>query len=193
MIHSVLIFNNDGLPRLLKFYTPVDIPTQQLLLKQIHKLVIGRPSNQCSFLTPPPLLEDEKYSDLKIIYRHYATLFFVFVVDEQESELGILDLIQVFVEVLDKCFENVCELDLVFGWQVLETCLEEIIQGGMVTDTTIVKIVNAVDEANKQVKASSSSGMINLGGNNNQGQNRGVFSTTSLWNAMDSRLSGWGR
>lgn len=27
---------------------------------------------------------------------------------------GILDLIQVFVEGLDKCFENVCELDLIF-------------------------------------------------------------------------------
>lgn len=48
-----------------------------------------------------------------MIYRHYATLYFVFVVDEAESELGILDLIQVFVESLDKCFENVCELDLV--------------------------------------------------------------------------------
>ena len=34
--------------------------------------------------------------------------------DSSESELGILDLIQVFVETLDKCFENVCELDLIF-------------------------------------------------------------------------------
>lgn len=51
--------------------------------------------------------------DVRVIYRHYATLYFVFVVDEAESELGILDLIQVFVESLDKCFENVCELDLV--------------------------------------------------------------------------------
>ncbi|XP_015768746.1 PREDICTED: AP-3 complex subunit sigma-2-like [Acropora digitifera] len=53
-------------------------------------------------------------SDFKIIYRHYATLYFVFCVDSSESELGILDLIQVFVETLDKCFENVCELDLIF-------------------------------------------------------------------------------
>lgn len=49
-----------------------------------------------------------------MIYRHYATLYFIFAVDEAESELGILDLIQVFVEALDKCFENVCELDLIF-------------------------------------------------------------------------------
>jgi AP-3 complex subunit sigma len=33
--------------------------------------------------------------DAKLIYRHYATLYFVFCVDSSESELGILDLIQV--------------------------------------------------------------------------------------------------
>lgn len=37
--------------------------------------------------------------DTKLIYRHFATLYFVFAVDQAESELGILDLIQVFVEV----------------------------------------------------------------------------------------------
>ena len=46
--------------------------------------------------------------------RHYATLYFIFCVDDSESELGILDLIQVFVESPDRWFENVCELDLVF-------------------------------------------------------------------------------
>jgi len=48
-------------------------------------------------------------------YRVYATLTFVFVIDDAESELAVLDLIQVLVEVLDKCFENVCELDLIFN------------------------------------------------------------------------------
>ena len=33
--------------------------------------------------------------DFRLIYRHYATLYFVFCVDYSESELGILDLIQV--------------------------------------------------------------------------------------------------
>jgi len=49
------------------------------------------------------------------VYRLYATLMFVFVIDEAESELAVLDLIQVFVEVLDRSFENVCELDLIFN------------------------------------------------------------------------------
>lgn len=54
--------------------------------------------------------------ELRVIYRHYATLYFVLVVDQSESELGILDLIQVIVEALDRCFENVCELDLIFHY-----------------------------------------------------------------------------
>ncbi|KAL8563898.1 hypothetical protein ACOMHN_049554 [Nucella lapillus] len=65
-------------------------------------------------MTKKPLERLIGGSDYKLIYRHYATLYFVFCVDSSESELGILDLIQVFVETLDKCFENVCELDLIF-------------------------------------------------------------------------------
>jgi hypothetical protein len=34
-------------------------------------------------------------SNVRLIYRHYATLYFIFAVDQSESELGILDLIQV--------------------------------------------------------------------------------------------------
>lgn len=49
--------------------------------------------------------------------------------DDQESELAILDLIQTFVESLDRCFTEVNELDLIFNWQTLESVLEEIVQG----------------------------------------------------------------
>lgn len=126
----------------------MDLPTQKLLLEQVHGLISSRTADQCCFITPPPLLSD--LDEIKVIYRHYATLYFVFIVDDQESELGTLDLIHVFVECLDRCFETVCELDLVFGWQVLQAVLEEIIQGGMVIDTNISRIVSAVDESNRQ-------------------------------------------
>ncbi|KAK9463136.1 clathrin adaptor complex small chain-domain-containing protein [Lipomyces oligophaga] len=148
MINAVMIFNNFGVPRLAKFYTPLDLQTQQVLISQLFQLLSTRPSTQCNFLTPPPMLSSE-LDDIRVIYRHYATLYFVFVVDEQESELGILDLIQVFVESLDRCFDNVCELDLVFGWEVLHVVLNEIIQGGMVVETNINEISAAVDEIGK--------------------------------------------
>jgi AP-3 complex subunit sigma len=69
--------------------------------------------------------------DTKIIYRQYATLYFVFWVDSSESELGILDLIHVFVEALDNCFESVCELDIIFNMDKVHYILQEIVMGGM--------------------------------------------------------------
>uniref|UniRef100_A0A3Q2EG40 Adaptor related protein complex 3 subunit sigma 1 n=2 Tax=Cyprinodon variegatus TaxID=28743 RepID=A0A3Q2EG40_CYPVA len=92
-------------------------------------------------------------SDYKLIYRHYATLYFVFCVDSSESELGILDLIQVFVETLDKCFENVCELDLIFHVDKVHHILAEMVMGGMVLETNMNEIIMQVDAQNKMEKS----------------------------------------
>lgn len=173
MIHSVLIVNNSGLPRLTKFYTQIDLQTQSLLLKQVHSILSSRSANQCSFLTPPPLLSTED-DDVRVIYRHYATLYFVFIVDEQESELGILDLIQVCVESLDAVFGgNVCELDLIFGFDSLQTVINEMIQGGLVVETNINKIVAAVDEANRGITGASGSGGSSVSSSFTPGGNSG--------------------
>ena len=42
-------------------------------------------------------VEDDKLfgGDTQLIYRHFATLYFIVICDKAESELGILDLIQV--------------------------------------------------------------------------------------------------
>ncbi|KAK0525166.1 Sigma-adaptin 3A [Tilletia horrida] len=100
---------------------------------------------------------------LRVIYRHYATLYFVFVVDASESELGILDLIQVFVESLDQMFENVCELDLIFHFDEVHALLAEVVQGGLVLETNIREIVaqaKAKDTARKASAAASSTSSI---------------------------------
>ena len=169
MIHSVLIFNNDGVPRLLRCYTGLAVHQQQALLKQVHTLVRQRQDqNSSSFLSVPPLLQ-QTYAhgarDIRIVYRHYATLYFVFVVDQNESELGILDLIQVFVQVLNRCFKDVCELDLVFHWQVLQIALEETVQAGTVIDTNIENIMAAIDAMNRE----DSLGISSNGGSSGSG------------------------
>lgn len=69
-------------------------------MQKIFSLVISRPATLCNFLDAPELEAflgpkggaDDKW---RVVYRNYATLYFVFVVDGAESELGILDLIQV--------------------------------------------------------------------------------------------------
>lgn len=61
-----------------------------------------------------------------------------------ESPLALIDLIQVFVEALDRMFENVCELDLIFGYETMHAVLGEMIVGGVVVETNIEKIVAGV-------------------------------------------------
>lgn len=95
------------------------------------------------------------------MYRHYATLYFVFCVDSSESELGILDLIQVFVETLDKCFENVCELDLIFHADSVHHILNELVMGGMVLQTNMNEILARIEEQNKIQKTEA--GVLSAG------------------------------
>ncbi|CDU24595.1 probable APS3-AP-3 complex subunit, sigma3 subunit [Sporisorium scitamineum] len=181
-IRAALIVNNHGKPRLTKFYTQLPASRQQALIKEIFRLVSKRPDGVCNFLDateltallPPPAdavrftsplsrKQNEKdpsissfneQDQLRVIYRHYATLYFVFVVDSSESELGILDLIQVFVESLDRCFENVCELDLIFHFDEVHAILNEVIQGGLVVETNINEIVAAAQSTSRARKAS---------------------------------------
>jgi len=44
----------------------------------------------------------------------------------------LIVIFQVLVEVLDRCFENVCELDLIFHMDKVHFILNEMIMGGMV-------------------------------------------------------------
>ena len=49
-----------------------------------------------------------------MIYRRYASLYFIIGIDidEEINELSLLEFIHNMVETLDKYFENVCELDV---------------------------------------------------------------------------------
>ncbi|CAD7679316.1 unnamed protein product [Nyctereutes procyonoides] len=67
-----------------------------------------------------------------------------------KGELDILDLLQVPVETLDKCFENVSELGLIFhvdkySWRNGD--------GGMVMETNMNEIVTQTDAQNKLEKS----------------------------------------
>lgn len=156
MIKSIIIVNNQGEPRIVKFYDgDISDEDRQKIIKDCFSAVSRRPDNVCNFLegSELPYWKSKAGGDAaKLVYRHYATLYFIFVVDSTESELGILDLIQVFVETLDKCFENVCELDLIFHSDKVHYILDEIVMGGMVLETNITKIIEAITEMNKLEK-----------------------------------------
>ena len=115
------------------------------MIRDAFQLVSKRSDSICNFL------EGTSYwgQGVKLVYRHYATLYFIVAVDSSESELGILDLIQVFVEALDKCFSNVCELDLIFHTDRIHFILDEIVMAGMVLETSLKEILKAVNGSNK--------------------------------------------
>ena len=149
MIKSIIIVNNQGKVRLSKFYTHLSVEAQQQIIREVYTVISRRSERACNFVDVSPALGaayEAWGDDTKLVYRHYATLFFVFVVDGSESELGILDLIQVFVETLDRCFENVCELDLVFHMDKIHYILDEIIQGGLVLETQLQAVMTALSE-----------------------------------------------
>ena len=53
---------------------------------------------------------------LQVVYKRYASLYFVMGIDSSDNELITLELVHHFVEVLDRYFGNVCELDLIFNF-----------------------------------------------------------------------------
>ena len=158
MIKSILIINNHGKPRLTKFYERFPEEQQQQIIRDCFYLLSKRPDHVCNFLEGGSVWG----KDTKLIYRHYATLYFIFCVDDSESELGILDLIQVFVEALDKSFENVCELDLIFHSDRVHYVLDEIVMGGLVLETSLPDIVATLDAHKNIVREEQ--GSMSVGG-----------------------------
>jgi len=123
---------------------------QQDWMKHAFSMVSKRADHLCSFV------EDEDFygQDTRVIYRHFATLYFIVICDHSESELGILDLIQVMVETLDRNFESVCELDLIFHSPKVNSILDEIVMGGMVLETNCHEVLKIVSEMTKLEKES---------------------------------------
>ncbi|KAF4660203.1 AP-3 complex subunit sigma-2 [Perkinsus olseni] len=155
MILAVLVFNNTGKTRLARFYTGLPLPRRQPLIDRVYRLLKARPDDRCCCVVPEDLseLSDGRKSSgdrkLRVLYRHFATLYFAFIVDETESDLAILDLIQVFVQALDFAFDTVCELDLVYHFDKANYVLDEVVMGGMVLESNIDTIQMALREASK--------------------------------------------
>ena len=53
---------------------------------------------------------------MQVVYKRYASLYFVMGIDMGDNELITLEIIHHYVEVLDRYFGNVCELDLIFNF-----------------------------------------------------------------------------
>ena len=101
-------------------------------------MIIGRSSRLTQFL---------EWRDYKIVFKRYnlqtltllnryASLYFAAGVEKEDNELIVLDVIHQFVEILDRYFGNVCELDLIFNFHQAYFILEELIIGGHIMESS---------------------------------------------------------
>jgi AP-1 complex subunit sigma 1/2 len=94
------------------------------IVKDVTQLVLARRVRMCNFLeykgAPSPLCARGAAlrcrADTKVVYRRYASLFFVCGISTTDNELVTLEIIHRYVEVLDRYFTNVCPPADPRGW-----------------------------------------------------------------------------
>ena len=146
MIRLILLVNKQGKIRLMKFYDSFNISQRQKTVKEISVMVIGR-SIRCSNVI--------EWGQYKIIYKRYASLYFICLTDKEDNELITLELIQHYVECLDKYFGNVCELDIIFNYQKAYYIIEEILSAGIIQESdkkAIYQLLTSQDEKLEEEK-----------------------------------------
>ncbi|XP_014670541.1 PREDICTED: AP-4 complex subunit sigma-1-like [Priapulus caudatus] len=121
MLKFLLIVNKQGHLRLSKFWCHDKTVNKTVLASDVIRNCLCRDEKQCSFLD---------YKDFKIIYRRYATLYFLIGADKDENELAVYEFIHNFVEVLNKYFKKVCELDVMYGLERVHLILDEMVSDG---------------------------------------------------------------
>jgi hypothetical protein len=67
-------------------------------------------------------------------------------IDSNENELATLEFIHLFVEILDRYFGSVCELDVVYNFYKIYGIIDDLIIGGEMIETSKSLIVKKQKE-----------------------------------------------
>ena len=109
-------------------------------MREINATVLARAQKMCNFL---------EWQDKKIVYKRYASLYFIACIDKSDNELITLEKIHLFVEVLDRYFGNVCELDIIFNFHKAYYIVDELFIGGHLQETSkaeVLRVCGAMDD-----------------------------------------------
>ncbi|KAL0083556.1 AP complex, mu/sigma subunit [Phycomyces blakesleeanus] len=143
-IKWLLLVSRQGKVRLTKWFVTIPPKEKAKIVKDATQLVLARRVKMCNFL---------EYKDQKIVYRRYASLFFVVGISQDDNELITLEIIHRYVEILDRYFGNVCELDLIFNFQKAYFILDELIIAGELQETSkksVLRVITQQDQFEEQ-------------------------------------------
>ena len=137
MIHCLMLINRQGKIRLVKWFDVSEISDKYKYMRDVAVTIIGRSSRLCNFM---------EWGEYKIIYKRYASLYFITLCDKDENELIILEMLHHFVECLDRYFGSVCELDIIFNYHKAYYIIEEIIAAGYIQESNKKTILEALKQ-----------------------------------------------
>lgn len=105
------------------------------IVKDVSQLVLARRTRMCNFL---------EYKDTKIVYRRYASLFFIAGASSDDNELITLEIIHRYVEQMDKYYGNVCELDIIFSFTKAYWILDELLLAGELQESSKKTVLRCI-------------------------------------------------
>ena len=158
MINFLLLVSRQGKTRLTKWYESYAAKEKARIVREITATVLARAPKMCNFV---------EWRNKKIIYKRYASLFFIVCVDSEDNELITLEMIHLYVEVLDRYFGNVCELDIIFNFHKAYYILDEIFVGGELCESSKKEVLSVcaqmdelMEEREEDKAAGGSSGRV---------------------------------
>ncbi|KAG5544634.1 hypothetical protein RHGRI_017165 [Rhododendron griersonianum] len=154
-IHFVLLISRQGKVRLTKWYSPYSQKERTKVIRELSGLILTRGPKLCNFV---------EWRGFKVVYKRYASLYFCMCINQDDNELEVLEIIHHFVEILDRYFGSVCELDLIFNfhkksWQAYYI-LDELLIAGELQESSkksVARLIAAQDSLVEAAKEQSNS------------------------------------
>ncbi|KAI1241587.1 hypothetical protein IHE44_0005067 [Lamprotornis superbus] len=170
-----------GKLRLQKWYVPLSDKEKKKITRELVQTVLARKPKMCSFLEwrdlkivyKRPVWHREPMKLLKMsLYQADEQLNFVLTetspeglsIRDQDNELITLEIIHRYVELLDKYFGSVCELDIIFNFEKAYFILDEFLLGGEVQETSKKNVLKAIEQADllQEMATKTNSGTYKL-------------------------------
>ncbi|KAJ6258942.1 hypothetical protein Dda_5837 [Drechslerella dactyloides] len=160
-IRYIILLSRQGKVRLSKWFTTLSLKEKNKIIKEVSQLVLSRRTRMCNFLeykgrvfqviqlliVPRALTQIPlRPADTRVVYRRYASLFFIAGTDQNDNELITLEIVHRYVEQMDKYYGNVCELDIIFNFQKAYFILDELLLAGELQESSKKNVLRCISQ-----------------------------------------------